>query len=191
MPFQSADLPNSPSKYMQSKYADLSTPHDFPKCRPIDLPNNTYAISKCRPTDLSLTVLESKVLTCRPVYPTCLSKVPACRPAHKYICHFSADLPTSLQQYAIKKCRSAYLSATHAFPKCRPVDLPTTTYAITCQPLYHSIFIQKVPTCLKCRSADLPTTSITNLIKKSLCTHKVPTCLPHIPYLILPLAPKI
>ena len=53
----------------------------------------------------------------------------------------SADLPTSLQQYAIKKCQTAYLPATHAFPKCLPADLPTTAYAIS-----------------KCRPADLSTT---------------------------------
>ena len=96
-PFQSAHLPTTSSQYMQSKIADLSTPHAFPKCRPIDLPTNTYAISKCRPTDLSKKVCNQKVPTCLPVCHTCLPKVPTCWPAHHYIRHFKVS--TSLPQY--------------------------------------------------------------------------------------------
>ena len=147
IPFQSADLPTSLPQYIHS--------YNMWIC---DLPTTTYmyAIWKCWPADLSITVYAIK--NCWPVYPTCLSKVPACRPTHHYICHFKA--PTSLQQHAIKKCRHAYLSATHAFPKCRTADLPTFKYAIS-----------------KCRPANLSTTVY--LFKK--CRPVCHTWLPLVP----------
>ena len=129
------------------KIADLSTPHAFPNCRPVDLPTNTYMPFQ------------------------------------------SADLPTSLQHYAIRKCRSVYLSATLAFLKCRPADLSTTTCAISiCRPLYRSIFIQiiceyvtcpQLHTCMPFQSADLPTSPSQNVQSKHAdlpTPHAFPKC---------------
>ena len=141
-----------------------------------------FKVPTCRP--LPHSICSQK---CRPVHPTCLSKLPACRPAHQYI-------------YAISKCRPAYLSTilcNQKVPICLPVCHTRLPKVPTCWPVHHyvchfnmptsvqqyihsnNMWICNVPTTTymyaisKCRPADLSLTVCA--IKK--CRPADPTCL--------------
>ena len=82
------------------------------------------------------------MLTCLPHMPFQGASLLTCPPIHMPF--QSADLPTSLQQYAIKKCRPSYMSATHAFPKCQPIYTTCIFKVPACRPAHQYICIHVI-----------------------------------------------